>query len=858
MCFALCLPLLNSCKDDYIYDDKEPEWLGANAYAYLESSGRFSSYLALVDDLGYKETLSRTGSKTLFPADDDAFGRYLKANGYDGSGPDFIHSLTLPEKRFLFNASMLNKTCLAYQLSDVQGEGNSTGEGLAVRGYVTTSYLDDVNHLDVSELPQTDYWKRFTERGGVYLSDNYSKMALLLTPEFFATSGLTETDWDIMTRGQNMPYDNTGFYINDAHVDAQNKDVTCKNGYLHVADEVVVPLGNMAEIIGSTPDMSLFAGLMDKYSAPYYSGEADRNLKEDEEFKSIADSIFVKRYFSDDDCTRDPDDKIDMATNYGTLYFDPANNWGATTDMAAMFVPTDEAMTRFWNSADGKFLRDSYGTWDNVPTMALAPFLKNHQRRSFLTSLPHDWSIMTDETSYDMHVNSDDVVKGFPACNGWVYMVDSVFAPIDYVCVCAPTLTADNTSIMYRALYDTDLKFYLYLRSLENKYNLMVPTDQALSAYRDPISWANFLYDGTVVPEIWKFRLENGNILADVYESDANGVPGRFVKTMGQTNDSEGRNKIQNRLQDIMDMHIVVADNEKEVLSDYLDAGTTRFGLTKGGTVVAVEGSGLSTGFYGGGDVELSLPAARIAESVTAPGEAARYEQNNGRTFFIDRVLQDPFKSVYTVMKENEDYAAFFDLLQGDAASDVLTLFERDDDVEAIFDEMKGTQSVGLGPVVTSFNNFRYTVLVPTKEALDNAFRDNPNLLTWDEIARETDVAKQKEKVLYLLNFLRYHFIDGICPVAGVPFDTKEYETAARDENGRFVPVNVTGTGNGLTFRVGTGGDTAHVLTDKPDSYNILTRDYIVNGTDRKTATQILASSRAVVHLIDHVLDYQK
>ena len=101
-------------------------------------------------------------------------------------------------------------------------------------------------------------------------------------------------------------------------------------------------------------------------------------------------------------------------------------------------------------------------------------------------------------------------------------------------------------------------------------------------------------------------------------------------------------------------------------------------------------------------------------------GDPARYEMTNGRTFFINRILQDSYKSVYYTMADvetHEAYAAFYQLLQGDER--VWTYFEEDDDVEPIFDLNATTSSSGLGPIVTSFNNFRYTVLVPTKEALD-------------------------------------------------------------------------------------------------------------------------------------------
>ena len=36
LCAAVCLSLFSSCKDDYIYDDEAPAWLGENIYEYLE------------------------------------------------------------------------------------------------------------------------------------------------------------------------------------------------------------------------------------------------------------------------------------------------------------------------------------------------------------------------------------------------------------------------------------------------------------------------------------------------------------------------------------------------------------------------------------------------------------------------------------------------------------------------------------------------------------------------------------------------------------------------------------------------------------------------------------------------------
>ena len=73
----LCIGL-GSCTKDYVVPEGElPSWLGESIYKELQDpsqlEGTFSTYCRLIDDLGYTEVLSKTGSKTIFPANDDAF-----------------------------------------------------------------------------------------------------------------------------------------------------------------------------------------------------------------------------------------------------------------------------------------------------------------------------------------------------------------------------------------------------------------------------------------------------------------------------------------------------------------------------------------------------------------------------------------------------------------------------------------------------------------------------------------------------------------------------------------------------------------------------------------------------------------
>ena len=70
-----------SCHDRYDLDEEGnfPSWLGESIYDQLKNpnpevlSGTFNNYVRLIDDLGFAETLGKTGSKTVFPANDEAF-----------------------------------------------------------------------------------------------------------------------------------------------------------------------------------------------------------------------------------------------------------------------------------------------------------------------------------------------------------------------------------------------------------------------------------------------------------------------------------------------------------------------------------------------------------------------------------------------------------------------------------------------------------------------------------------------------------------------------------------------------------------------------------------------------------------
>ncbi|MFT3753342.1 MAG: fasciclin domain-containing protein [Paludibacter sp.] len=340
-------------------------------------------------------------------------------------------------------------------------------------------------------------------------------------------------------------------------------------------------------------------------------------------------------------------------------------------------------------------------------------------------------------------------------------------------------------------------------------------------------------------------------VYANVYSVNASGEKGTKLRQL--TSGSVDQAIIRNRINDIVDMHIVVGQKVGAEMSGYIDDGNTLYALTKGGAMLKISGGDGNTQMKGGGDIEQQTAAASIVTNPTS-GEKNRYNSDNGRTYFVNKILQDPIKSVYTLMGEHPEYKAFFDLLKGDDR--VFTYFQSDKDIVPVFNLKKMSSSSGLGYVVNSFNNFRYTVFVPTEQALNQAFASDPKLFTWDEIANETDYNQKKAKTIYLLKFLKYHFMDNSTFINGKAIDNLRYETAARDESGKFYKLILNSNGSNLQVNSELTAVRANVIKTE-GLYNLMARDYIVDSGDYMRANKIVSSSRAVIHLIDKALKFE-
>lgn len=96
--------VLTGCSG-YDLDERSPAWLGESIYDYLAHDGHYNYTVRLIQGLNYQDVLGRTGSKTLFVADDDAWDRFFKNNVF---GAHSYEQLSLSQKKMLLFGSMIN------------------------------------------------------------------------------------------------------------------------------------------------------------------------------------------------------------------------------------------------------------------------------------------------------------------------------------------------------------------------------------------------------------------------------------------------------------------------------------------------------------------------------------------------------------------------------------------------------------------------------------------------------------------------------------------------------------------------------------------------------------------------------
>ena len=836
---------LQSCKDwldDYKYDDgDEPEWLGESVYKFLKDGTRdkngnlvhtYENYTALIDSLGETETLSRTGSNTVFAADDKAFERFFENNPW---GVKSVAEMSKSQMKMILYGSMLDNSLLLEVMANT-GTGTAD-EGKCLRREVKFDNLDSVPVVSGASFKEhanwptyNTYWDKLRGKGRkeklLLAMDGTKPMMVHFLNDFLKRNNVEVSDIDFLFKKNGAGYYKEGdAFLFDRKIVKSDVDpgefsedtmtVTCKNGYVYRLDDVLVHPSNMAAELRNRKDTRITSHLLDRYCVPEY----DNNLHS--EYKGIkedADSVFRLRYFSKNYSSNSLL-KTYNPVSTELLSYDPgmneyANDLGKQSDMAAMFVPKDSLLYEYFANPDslGYFMIEYFApdddvpvsyapenvdkllaALDKVPQVNITPLMNNMLKASFVGTVLSKFDKIVDDANVTMGIKGNDVDECLIANNGVVYLLNKVFSPSTYASVYGPTLIYEDMSIMRMAI--EQLQYNYYLLAMDANYSLVIPDNNHFVYYDYPTYVdENSNYDMYVfhydserdkndknVPELWfkKHKVNPSNL--EIKESEADKL---YADNLFDAH-------AKNRLTDMMEYLIILHDVDK---GDSIRA-EKKYYSTKGYGTMKVDASDPnSIKFYGGEQLEKG----------TTIVASSKFRRENGYSFCTvpleesqEKVLYTsiptpPTRSVYKNMialatdpeegQEEGLYTEFYKICNpANFASVLQEYIFKDVKTEHVQDSIKfysifysGGTAKNNGMLVPFFSTYHYTVYVPSNESIRNLYEEKgmPNLDVVIEQIKNGKIGNEKAmSIIRMMNgFARYHFQDNSVYCDILPF----------------------------------------------------------------------------------------
>lgn len=794
LCASLtCMAMMYSCqKEELVPADEKPEWLGSTIFEELQSGkhldGSFTYYLKLVKDLGYDEVLARTGSKTIFPANDAAFEAFFQSD--NAFGVRSYEQLTMGMKKQLLYTSMLDNSMLTGMLSNVSADDNNVSRGIALKHASNLSVTDTIYTLySGATMPQgNSYWKNYYQKGINVIYDGTVPMIVHFTREQMLNNAITvsgaDCDFGIL-RGENVGAsvdDSQSTYIFGNKI--VKGDVTCLNGYIHQVDKVVVPPGNVGQVLRSEKNTRLFSRMLDYHCAPYYDANATNSYNSwaIQNGRAVLDSIFEVRYFSKKShgagaTTLDPNGS---STTGKQLLWDPGWNQYTSSaitlsDIGAILVPTDEVVEKYFCAGgDGAFFVENYGkrglpnTPENLPehldTMfvkgggIVTTFVNNLMQSSFIESVPSKFAKIQQNASGEfMGLTTLDLArKATPegekydvcvASNGVVYKLNRMIVPDEYQSVLGPAVIFPEYSIMNSFAQDKTngtssstwgADLYYYLLAMKSKFAFFMPSNNAFSGcYIDPVSLGSSSPRALEFYSHWETNkrgelVEYVGVKVHAYNKSTGEISSSITNTIEDITASSKDYKSQ--VYDVLQYHTLILDS-----SNVDRFGENHYYLTKHGGAIRLDNfhktvNGTEVTFTGkvsgGAQIDNGAKPANITRGWYPT-------KGNGYTFALDNVIQPSITSVYALLHKYDenssdnrfgeflDMVSVFDesaLMSWAGIAESATVGTSPQERYFVF---SGKGGCALDQNVNFFNGYNYTFFAPDNKAMEEAYNNH-------------------------------------------------------------------------------------------------------------------------------------
>lgn len=877
---------------------------GSTLYDNLQALGNYTTYLRLIDSFGgiqraFKNELTDDERKymgsvdtlTVFAPNDEAFARFFAHNAWTDEQGNAISSYEQ-----LSDGQKLSLIYMSYIPGFVTA--NSLHASESVRGYLRLYSYDrqfnlvpykhtggtDINTFPPDSYSYIDYAKELNQHkvDGVWIGYGtigdytgalaYRGGTMIWNDDYWQYNGLSHDDLSFIGAADTEGSEH--IKIGNAHITQPNQ--RCKNGYLHLVDEVVVPQPNLMCALAQARlggKCSLASSLVQRFNYLKYD-----YLYYNDAF-NVSDSAWTVR-----------NSLLDRVST-------------TTIQTPAIILPTDEALKAFLLASDNPLWQfginkdNYYDMLMSLPREVLQPFVKEWFRTSFTDVLPSRYSNMRSAKGHQLlaGVTTPEAYKlavqqVIPAVDGIIVVVDAVPNAEDLrneltFVKLAGRVTGAALTANDRYEYNTNAAPFStnYQREMHNKpFTMFVPTDEGLKKYGlvDPMSMAS---NNRVSWRYWSLTPQsisyNGDCLIavaakayrysynEVRNTEADRPLGVTTSSPANGNCTDGFGATKRQLlTDMLDQHIVLQD-----VNSLLNTPRHWYLSRSGMPIYMKEHTNTNIVVNGGMQIDLNERDAADKHDCTLQFVG---QNSTGTSVFIDRPMQPTSQNVFQRLQSNDAFSTFFEyaealnnaytlkkMLFGDEASEALsrkyTIFADPSGSYARY----GNDNTML---VNFFHNFNYTIFVPTNEGMQKAVEAGlPTIESIEQFVEESldgngqlpdDKREQAQaRYLTLLNFLKYHFCDKSYFLEPdlESGDTEQTTTACIDASNQQALTADINSGNGMLMVRDASNRYKAV---KPDLANIIARDAEFNNEPTR-ARYILSASNVVLHGIDNA-DY--
>lgn len=879
---------------------------GSTLYDNLQALGNYTTYLRLIDSFGgiqraFKNELTDDERKymgsfdtlTVFSPNDEAFDRFFAHNAWTDEQGNAISSYEQ-----LSDGQKLSLIYMSYIPGFVTA--NSLHASESVRGYLRLYSYDrqfnlvpykhtggtDINTFPPDSYSYIDYAKELNQHivDGVWIGygtiGDYSGAAfayrggtMIWNDDYWQYNGLSHDDLSFIGAADTEGSEH--IKIGNAHITQPNQ--RCKNGYLHLVDEVVVPQPNLMYNLAQARlggKCSLASSLVQRFNYLKYD-----YLYYNDAF-NVSDSAWTVR-----------NSLLDRVST-------------TTIQTPAIILPTDEALKAFLLASDNPLWQfginkdNYYDMLMSLPREVLQPFVKEWFRTSFTDVLPSRYSNMRSAKGHQLLAGVATPEAYKLAVQQVIHAVDGIIVVVDAVPnaedlrneltfvklagqVAGAALTANDRYDGKRSTspFSTD-----YQREMHNKpFTMFVPTDEGLKQYGlvDPISMAS---NNRVSWRYWSLTPQsisyNGDgqiaVAAKAYRYDYNKVRNTETdRPLGATFSSNANENCANGnygpikrqlLTDMLDQHIVLQD------VDSLLNTSRHWYLSRSGMPIYMK-EHTNTNIVVNGGMQIDLNEKDVADKHDCIMQLVG-QNSTGTSVVIDRPMQPTSQNVFQRLQSNDAFSMFFEyaealnnaytlkeMLFGNEASEALsrkyTIFA---DPSGSYARYGNANTM----LVNFFHNFNYTIFVPTNEGMQKAVEAGlPTIESIEQFVEESlddngqlpdDKREQAQaRYLTLLNFLKYHFCDKSYFLEPdlESGDIEQTTTACIDASNQQALTADINSGNGMLMVRDASNRYKAV---KPDLANIIARDAEFNDHPTR-ARYIRSASNVVLHGIDNA-DY--